>query len=72
MEVQLLEWAIPLVDAADSKFVEKTSPDNGGLIWGAYLAPHAWWNRRVPNNDALVEDLRVNGADRRKASYRTT
>ena len=67
--VDFLSWALPLVEEVDRRFVIKTVPDDEGLMWGNYLDPNAWWNRRLPKDEGLLERFRTIGAERRRASY---
>ena len=64
-----LAWALPILEDLDSQFVEKTTPDIDGLIWGPYLEPNMWWRRRVPPDEGLLMNLQQVGPEMRGYEY---
>jgi hypothetical protein len=56
---QFLTWAKPVVDEADQRFVDRTAPDEEGVL-GRYFRiseDSGWWWRRRPVSGPLAEYL---------------
>ena len=65
-----LAWALPVLEDLDRQFLDKTTPDTDGLIWGPFLEPNMWWRRRLPPDEDLIANLRLVGPEMRGHEYK--